>query len=131
MRSGMGLVALAAVALTGGCAALPPVRVTAADAKRPIELQKGQDLYVALASNPTTGYSWTWPAKPDAILELRGEPTYEAAPAGGAVVGKGGTQTFWFRAIDRGSQKLRLLYERPFEKGVKPIDVQVFDVRVQ
>ncbi|MDX2170812.1 MAG: protease inhibitor I42 family protein [Deltaproteobacteria bacterium] len=130
MRSGrgIGLVALVAL-LCAGCATLPPVRVTPADAKKPIELAKGQDLYVALPSNPSTGYRWTYHAGKQSILQLSGEPTYSAAPAEG-VVGRGGTETFQFRAVAPGSEKLRLLYKRPWEKAERPVDVAVFDVKV-
>jgi len=128
MRRGAGRAALAAVALlAGGCANLPPVRVTAADAARPIELAKGQDLYVSLPANSTTGYAWSAPLKPDAVLALVEAPLYTPAPSGGAL-GRGGTQTFWFRAVTRGRQKLRLLYRRAAER---PVDVRIFTVRVR
>jgi inhibitor of cysteine peptidase len=131
MRSGrgIGLVALLAV-LGSGCATLPPVRVTAAQMKKPVTLDKGQDLYIALASNPTTGYQWSWHEPANSIVKLMEEPSYSATPTDGSV-GKGGTQTFWFRATDEGSQKIRLLYKRPWEKGGRPVDVAVFEVKVR
>ena len=134
VRLALGLVAAA----LSGCAARPPLRVTAADVKAPITLQNGQDLYVSLQSNRTTGYGWEWVAKPDALVTLMGEPTYaaSAAPApgvpaaSGGLVGVGGSETFWFRAKAKGKQKLRFLYRRP-QTDERPIDVRVLELVVQ
>lgn len=131
MRSGrvIGLVALLAV-LCAGCAVQPPLRVTAAEMKAPITLEKGQELYIALASNPSTGYRWQWHKPPEPIFELVEDPWYSATATDGSI-GKGGTQTFWFRAIEKGSQKIRLSYKRPWQKGGRPMDVAIFDVTVR
>ena len=131
MRRGSGFIAVVVLAaLAGGCAVQPPRRVTVADANHPIALEKGQDLYVSLMATPSTGYTWQWPEKPDAILTLMAEPTYEPGASSG-MVGAGGMQTFWFRAKSIGDQKLRLLYRRPWEKASRPVDVQVFEVQVR
>jgi inhibitor of cysteine peptidase len=131
MRSGrgIGLVALLAV-LCGGCAVQPPVRVTIADAKKPIGLEKGQDLYIALAANPTTGYQWRWHAPPNPIVKLMEDPSYSPTATDGSV-GKGGTTTFWFRATEEGDSKVRLLYKRPWEKAGRPVDVAIFEIKVR
>lgn len=131
MRSGrvIGLVALLAV-LCAGCAVGPPLRVTAADLKKPITLEKGQDLYIALSANPSTGYKWVWHRPPNPIFKLMEDPTYSATATDGSV-GKGGTQTFWFRAMEKGSQKIRLLHKRPWQKAGRPTDVAIFDITVR
>ncbi|MEO8603717.1 MAG: protease inhibitor I42 family protein [bacterium] len=112
-----------------GCTVQPPLRVSAADAKQPVNLEKGQELYVALQANRTTGYEWQWTEKPGALVTLLAEPAYEPAPSDGKV-GSGGTQTFWFRAQSRGTQKLRFLYRRPSNATERPIDVQAFEIVV-
>jgi len=111
-----------------GCATQPPLHVTAGEVKQPVALEKGQDLYVSLKSNRSTGYSWQWAEKPDARVTLLGDPAYEQSTD---MPGAGGVETFHFRAKSVGTQQLRFLYRRPWEKGEHPIDVQVVPIIVQ
>jgi inhibitor of cysteine peptidase len=87
-------------------------------------------LVVSLPSNPTTGYSWEVEALDAAVLEQRGEPEYTSEAEGG-VVGAGGTETFRFEALSSGRLELTLIYHRPFEEGVEPVDTFTVTVEVR
>lgn len=95
-------------------------------------LQVDGVLEVALAANPTTGYTWEVSGAPDAaVLEQVGEPVYEASPTDTMVVGSGGVMTFEFRAAGAGTTTLELVYRRPWEEGVEPIETVTIDVTVE
>src|SRR5271170_5650492 len=90
------VVASLLVLVAAGCAAKhpsastpphakPPVVVTEADADKPIQVSVGQTLQVRLASNPTTGYSWSVKHTPDQ-LQLD-QFAYAADPQGKNLAG--------------------------------------------
>lgn len=96
-----------------------------------VTLRVDGELTVALAANPTTGYTWEVSGAPDpAVLEQVGEPVYEATPTDTMVVGSGGVMTFQFRATGPGTTTVELVYRRPWEEGVEPVDTVIIDVTV-
>ena len=119
-RASRGGIAGAGLALAVACAMMPPVTVTSAGGDRRVELQRGQELVVALDANPTTGYRWEIVGGAPAALEPLGEGQYVPAPVPGGRVGGGGTMTWRFRAVRPGSGALRLEYRRPWEKDGPP-----------
>lgn len=123
------IVALLLVAglLATGCG-LPgqrTVKVSEADAGRSIELRAGDRLEVALAGNPTTGYSWAVTAKDPAVLSQVGEPAFKPDST---LIGSGGTVTTGFQAQGEGRTVLRLAYQRSWEKDVPAI--KTFEVTI-
>jgi inhibitor of cysteine peptidase len=123
------VVALTFLLVVAGCAAKhaatstppkakPPIVVSESDADKPIQLILGQTLQVRLASNPTTGYSWSVQQRPDQ-LELV-QSAYAADPQGRNMPGAGGHQTIEFVARSAGNGELKLEYRRPWEKNVAP-----------
>ncbi len=112
---------LALVALTlAACApqaAADPKTITASDAGKTIEVQKGGTLLVALEGNATTGFNW-WVADPaPAILKQEGDQ--QVTPVSNAV-GAPGTIVLKFTALEAGQAPLKLAYQRSWEKGVAP-----------
>lgn len=96
-----------------------------------VTLREGGELKVALPANPSTGYTWEVSGAPDpAVLEQVGESVYEASPTDTMVVGSGGTMTFVFRAVGVGTSTLELVYLRPWEEGVEPVDTVTIAVTV-
>ena len=81
-----------------------------------VECSVGDALTISLESNPTTGYAWT--AKSDScdkiVLE---ENRYNADPSGAGMCGRGGTQTFVFRCVNRGTAQMTLEYARSWENA--------------
>ena len=126
---------LVLAALLAGCAPAPDassssdgasrVSLTATDAGRPQALAVGQRVTVTLASNPTTGYRWALADSANGALARDGNAAYtqEPSPAGSLpVAGRGGTETWAFRAVRAGSGALRLVYGRSFEPGAAPAE---------
>jgi predicted secreted protein len=93
------------------------VRVCRVTATSPTDAENlfvvtGEDFTVALASNPSTGYSWTLAQSPPSWL-VQVDKTYVATNPG--VIGSGGTEHWTFRATVAGSATLVFQYERPWE----------------
>ena len=97
------------------------VRLTEEDAGSQIELKPGQTLVVELQSNPTTGYSWQQSAGDEAVLKPVGEVEFRQQAAGQGVVGVGGVEVLRFEAAGAGTTTLTLVYHRPWETDVEPL----------
>jgi inhibitor of cysteine peptidase len=78
---------------------------------------------IALASNPTTGYTWQ-ATVPSHSLELL-DQKYEA---GSTAVGGAGREVFRFRARERGQVDLVFKYRRPWTRDTR--DTQHFRVTI-
>jgi inhibitor of cysteine peptidase len=129
------LIIIGTAAASAGCgsqanAAADPVRLTEADNGKVITVKAGDTVKVALAGNPTTGYSWA-SAMTDqdaAVLQQQGDPAYVQESTDESVVGSGGTFTFTFKALASGQATIKLVYVRPWEKDVAP--AQTFSASV-
>ncbi len=84
-----------------------------------VRLAFGGTLTVALASNPSTGFSWSVTPPEPAGLEIEGEPRYVPPGSTTPVVGAAGTQVFTFKAIAKGASQVTLTYARSFEPGAE------------
>ncbi|MHC4586117.1 MAG: protease inhibitor I42 family protein [Planctomycetota bacterium] len=94
-----------------------------------IELEQGQILVVTLESNPTTGYSWQQAENQEPYLEQMGQPDFKQSLTGGPpIAGAGGWEIFRFKAISAGQMTLQLVYRRPWEEGVEPVNTFSLDV---
>jgi inhibitor of cysteine peptidase len=104
----------------------------AEDLGRTVALSAGQVLVISLASNPTTGYSWEMAEGDAAVVQQVGEVEFSpSAPVGEPLVGSGGTETFRFEAAGQGQTTLTLVYHRPWEKGVEPLETFSVEVVVR
>jgi inhibitor of cysteine peptidase len=81
-------------------------------------LQVGDMLQVNLESNPSTGYTWSVESLDPAVLKLVGEPEFHSASS---ALGASGAVTYRFEAVGAGQATLKMVYARPFEKGVPPL----------
>ncbi len=120
------LVAVALMAVSG-CAAKPALALEAKDNGRQIELQKGQTLAISLEGNPSTGYTWEMAESEGSILRQVGEIEFKAESE---LVGAPGTQTLRFEAVEAGQMELKLVYHRPWEKDVQPLETFTLQVTV-
>lgn len=94
--------------------------LTAADADHPLVLAVGQRATLALRTNPTTGFQWTLTDSAGGTLARDVAPVYviDPEPGGGPVApGRGGTETWTFRALRPGTGTLRLDYRRAFQNS--------------
>ncbi len=133
MRKVLLLTLLAAVTVSAvsGCDLLerwltpPEHRVDETANGGQVSLKVGETLVVALASNPSTGYSWEIAELDQLVLKL----TKEDFKVDSDLVGAPGTQLFFFEALKVGQTSLQIVYHRPWETGVEPTDT--FSIAVQ
>ena len=94
-------------------------------------LKVGQTLVITLASNPSTGYSWTVSGAPDSgVLTQDGDITYTATNPDVVMPGSGGSETVRFTATAAGTTTVVLDYRRPWETDVPPVETVTIDVTV-
>lgn len=133
LQRGLVVVLLAVLSLLGGCGpaqevhptAMNEIRLSAKDGGSQLELAQGQTLVVSLESNPTTGYRWEVSGSTAPALRQVGEAAFEARSD---LIGAPGVETFRFQAAAAGQTSLTLVYRRPWEEGVEPLET--FSVQV-
>ena len=88
------------------------------------QLSPGQELELALAANPTTGYTWrfTLPERAPLRFKSRVYRPGTASPRPGA----GGTDLFLFEAVALGTEQLHFDYRR----GPTGEPARTYDLRV-
>jgi inhibitor of cysteine peptidase len=97
------------------------------DASQPISVEAGEEFFVALPSNTTTGYMWSQNIGDGKILAYEGN-VYQN-PSNG-LMGAGGQQIFIYHANRVGTTVLNFNYSRPFESNVPPVKSAIFNVTV-
>ena len=102
-----------------------PIKLTEKDAGRTVEMKVGDTLQVMLEGNPTTGYDWERASGDEAVLEQLGASTFKADSD---LMGSGGQVTLRFKAVAAGQTTLQLVYHRPWEEDVEPLET--FSVQV-
>ena len=100
----------------------------AGDNGRSIEVENGDVFKISLEGNPTTGYQWEVAAYNAVMLTRIGEPEYNSDSD---KLGAGGIYTFTFKALAEGQSNLELVYHRPWEEGVLPIDIFTVSIHVK
>lgn len=124
------MIMLAGLPLMAGCGAAPTIMLDENANGRQIELAPNQTLVVTLPANPTTGYSWEIAALDPEIVQQAGEATFTPMTTDQARVGAGGTETFQFTAVGPGTTTLTLVYHRPWEKDVAPLQTYSLQLAV-
>ncbi len=123
---------LAVLILAAACGSSGEVSVGASASGGQAELEQGQMLVVTLESNPSTGFRWEVADLDQSILQQVGEAEFEVAddrdpPPPGA----GGHEIFRFQAVGAGQTTLQMVYHRPWEEGVEPLETFSLQVVVQ
>lgn len=104
----------------------PALTLSSQDAGRSVDVKLGDTISIMLEANPSTGYTWELAPDVSTTLRMSGQPTYTAN--GPVIPGSSGQMNFRFSAVTPGKTTLKLIYHRPWEKNVAPI--QVFDLNV-
>jgi len=120
---------LAVAALTlGGCTTVKPITLVDVPSGQQVDLQRDQEMILELAANPSTGYRWQIELTCSAVLDkISGEQFIPASSA----VGAGGVAAWHFRAARTGTDLLRLVYRRPFEKNVPAAKSVLYVINVR
>jgi inhibitor of cysteine peptidase len=121
LRKILSLVLLAVViVLASACNPAKQVNLTAADKGRQVDIRVGGQIVITLDGNPSTGYTWEAKALDTTMFEQVGDVVFNSNNPG--LVGSSGTLTLTFKALKVGAVTLTLVYHRPWETGVDPID---------
>jgi inhibitor of cysteine peptidase len=117
-----------AVAPAGAMNPHSPVFIES-DAASGITVQAGEDFFIALSSNTSTGYSWgqTLPGG-DLIVAYEGNVRQ---PAPQPVPGAPGQQIFIYHANRTGTATIVLTYTQPFAPDAPPAKTLTYTVTVQ
>ena len=102
------------------------VNVDSSYSGKQVELSVGQTLVVTLASNVTTGYSWSLADNSDS--SVLSETGNEYISPQTSLVGAGGNEKWTFQALKKGTSIISMEYSRPWEKDTPP--AETFDVTV-
>lgn len=116
------------LAAISGCSPKTALALEAKDNGRQIELQKGQTLVINLEGNPSTGYTWEPVDLEGAIVRQVGEIEFKPQSD---LAGAPGTQTLRFEATEAGQMELKLVYHRPWEQGVEPLETFTVQLTVR
>ena len=96
-----------------------PVQLTEKDTCRMVEINAGDTLEISLRGNPSTGYTWEVDIFDRDVLKQVGKIEFKAHRK---ARGAGGNFTLRFEATSPGKTLLRLIYRRPFEKDIPPVN---------
>ena len=89
----------------------------------------GEEFEIRLPANQTTGYRWELGNPPDESIVRLLNSRYEAEPTD--VVGSGGITVFTFEGVGAGRTSIKLVYVRPWEKGVAPAREATYAIVVE
>jgi predicted secreted protein len=119
---------LCCMAASAPVSALTPHSPVFTDPAEAIAVQPGDDFFIALASNETTGFRWSQTLSDGKIAAYEGN-VYQAL--GNGLPGAGGQQLFIYHANRTGSTTVVFTYARSFEPNVAPAKTVTFTVNVQ
>ena len=129
-RKFLSLVFLAVVLIpVTACSSAKQSALTKGDNGSQVEIKVGGEITITLEGNPSTGYTWEANNLEPTMFESVGDPVFNSSNPG--LVGSGGTLTLTFRALKAGTSTLTLIYHRPWETGVDPIDTFSVTVTVK
>lgn len=97
------------------------------DAASPVTIQIGEEFFIALQSNPSTGYSWTQQTGDGSVLAYEGNVRQNPAAA---TPGAPGQQIFIYHANRTGTSTITFQYSRPFEPNAAPARMVTFTIQV-
>lgn len=95
----------------------------------PVSAPAGSEFTITLPSNHTTGYRWRVGNTPNGRVVRNTSSTYNEPNT--KMIGAGGTETWRFNAVGRGTTTVAMQYIRPWEKGVAPVRSQEFAITVR
>ncbi len=93
------------------------------------ETTVGKTFTIALDANMTTGYNWSQTIK-DTNVVAYVDNAYVAAASDPQIVGGGGTDTFTFKTVGKGTTTITLVYARPWE-SVPPAQTRIITITVK
>jgi inhibitor of cysteine peptidase len=104
---------------TTGCASENAV-LTLSDKGGTINVKAGRQIVIQLEGNPSTGYAWEAKDLDTTMIQKVGVTEFSSDNPG--LVGTAGTLKLTFKVLKTGKTSLTLIYHRPWEKDVEPLN---------
>jgi predicted secreted protein len=123
-----GIAALCLLSFASPAYALSPHTPVFNDPTQLVTVSAGEEFFLALPSNATTGYSWSQKIADGNILAYEGnvyEEPFQTQP------GAGGQQIFIYHANRSGTTVVTLVYGRPFQPNDPSQQTVTFNVTVK
>ena len=98
------------------------------DATQPQSVKAGEDFFIALPSNVTTGFAWSASVADEKLVAYEGN-VYQRPSSGR--LGAGGQQLFIFHANRTGTTIVTFSYARPFESNAAPGKTLTYTISVE
>ncbi len=118
------------VVMLGGCGP-SQVNLDASADSTLKQVARGQNLFITLESNPSTGYRWDVVELDASVLRQVNESVFKSySTSNPPLVGVGGTETFRFEPQVPGVTTLKMIYHRAWEMDVAPIKTYTIQVAV-
>jgi predicted secreted protein len=126
--SRVGAAALLFLACASPAVASTPYPFVFIDPTAPVVVSPGQEFFLGLPSNATTGYRWTQTTADGNIIAYEGnvyEEPFQSQP------GAGGQQLFIYHANRSGSTVVTLTYSRSFQPNDPDKQTVTFNITVK
>jgi inhibitor of cysteine peptidase len=104
---------------------IPPTFLNATDNNTAINVTTGEFLIVTLEGNPTTGYTWEVEELNEQVLQQVGDIAF--VPESN-LIGAGGVEIATFEVVGAGNATINMVYHRPWETDVEPVDTFTLNV---
>jgi inhibitor of cysteine peptidase len=111
------------------CNSQRTITLTKADNNSQVEVSKGGVITIELESNPSTGYAWEVQEIDPTKLEQVGDPIFTNSNPG--LIGSGGILIFKFTCLEKGNTVIKLVYQRPWESNIPPIDTFSINISIK
>ena len=94
-----------------------------------MQVDAGSEFQIQIPSNPTTGFSWHLGGISDTNIVVFFQTVYNDPAA--VIPGKGGTETWTFKAKISGTAVITLNYSREWEKDAAPAITETYTINVK
>jgi predicted secreted protein len=102
--------------------------ITETDAGAPVTVRAGETFFIALGSNPSTGYSWSQTIEDPKILSYEGAVRQTPSQA---MPGAPGQQIFIFHADRSGTSTILFAYAKSFDPNAPAGKTLSYTIQVQ
>lgn len=113
--------------VASGC--FGPKKYSESDSGTTIETKVGKQFIISLRGNATTGFTWQMAKGTDSAVVKKVTDVYTSENRGG-MSGVGGTHVWTFEAVKAGTTKIKLLYQRTWEKPTPPANTLEYTIKV-
>ena len=96
-----------------------PMTFRKEDHGKTVEIVVGDEFFISLEANPTTGFTWALTKMDTNLIEQVGDVSFNARSD---LLGAPGIQTFTFTCLQTGTRLLEMIYHQPWDTKTAPAD---------